>query len=391
MVQSVFKDESKLDINYLPPCLPHRDRENRLLIEFFSFLTRCPDRMSQRVIVTGEVGTGKTALCQTFGKNISIEAGKKGIKFRYIHINCREYRGNLSQVLQQVVATFQPNFPMRGFSAGELLKILLQVLEEAQLFVLLTLDEFDSIIEKEGSDAVYILTRLPEMQRDKPMRISFIFIQRNLVSLKNLDDSAQSTLQRNIVNLERYSKEPLIDILDDRINWAFEIAVVPEDVVELIAELASAEKGNARFGIELLWRSGKYADAQDAERVEPECVRQAISGIIPTVKRSELCNLGLHEKMLLLAIARFFKENKEAFVTLAEIEGAYTVICEEYAEQPYSHAQLWKYLYYFTQIGIITTEVGSTGSRGRSTIISLPSIPASELEHELYMLLTMEV
>ncbi|MDR2707546.1 MAG: ORC1-type DNA replication protein [Nitrososphaerota archaeon] len=384
---SVFKDESKLDINYLPTCMIHRDYENRLLMEFFSFLTRCPGRMAQRVIVTGDVGTGKTALCQFFGKNISIDVGKKGIKFRYVHVNCREYRGNLSQILHQAVTVFQPNFPIRGFSAEEILKVLLQVLEEEQVIIILALDEFDSLIEKEGSDTVYKLTRLQEMQQDKIQRISFIFIQRNLDSLKNLDDSTQSTLQRNIVNLERYGNDSLIDILNDRVKLAFELATVSEDVISLIAELAATETGNARFGIELLWRSGKYADAKDAQQIEPECVRQAISTIMPTVKRSELDELGIHEKMLLLAVARFFKENKEAYGTLVEIEEAYTVICEEYNEEPYSHTQLWKYIQHFKQMSIIATSIGSMSSRGRSTLISLPTIPAGELERQLCGLL----
>jgi cell division control protein 6 len=369
----------------------HRERESRLLIEFFNFLTRCPGRMAQRVIVTGEVGTGKTALCQTFGKNISIETRKKGINFRYIHVNCREYRGNFTQILHQAVTVFQPNYPARGYSAGEILKTLLQVLEEEQVFVILALDEFDSLIEKEGTDAVYELTRIHEMQQGKPQRISFIFIQRNLASFKVLDDSSQSTLQRNVISLERYGKEPLRDILNDRVKLAFEIATVSEDVVGLISELAVAETGNARFGIELLWRAGKYADAKDSERVEPECVRQAVSAIIPTVKRSELCGLGLHEKMLLLAVARFFKENKEVFATLTEIEEAYSVICEEYEEMPYSHTQLWKYLQRFTQMGLTKTEVGlATNARGRSTMISLPAVPAGQLEQELCTLLKME-
>jgi Cdc6-like AAA superfamily ATPase len=101
--------------------------------------------------------------------------------------------------------------------------------------------------------------------------------------------------------------------------------------------------------------------------------------------------MGFHEKMLLLAIARFFKENKETHVTLTEIEESYNVLCEEYEEAPFSHTQLWKYLQRFTQIGLIRTEIGNMdNSRGRTTMISLPAIPAAELEHELYTLLKEE-
>jgi cell division control protein 6 len=187
--------------------------------------------------------------------------------------------------------------------------------------------------------------------------------------------------------LERYGKEPLVDILNDRIVMAFEPAAVSEDVVSLVAELASAETGNARFAIELLWRSGKYADAEDAKRVEPECVRQAVSSIIPTLKRSELENLGFHEKMLLLATARYFKENEEAYATLAEIEKDYAVICEEFEEKPYSHTQVWKYIQRFDSLGILKAEIATAATRGRTTRISLPSIPAVELEKQLSALL----
>ena len=92
--------------------------------------------------------------------------------------------------------------------------------------------------------------------------------------------------------LERYGKPQLIDILNDRVAMAFEIGAVPDDVVDLISELAYTETGNARFGIELLWRSGKYADAEDAGCVEPEYVRMAVSSIIPGLRRSELSGLG---------------------------------------------------------------------------------------------------
>jgi cell division control protein 6 len=383
----VFKDEAKLDINYVPQKLPHREKEHRLLMEFFSFILRYPERMSQRVIVTGDVGTGKTALAQNFGANLTSEANKRAIKFRYVHVNCREYRGSLPPILHHAVTFFRPNYPTRGYSAEEVLTVLMQVLDEENAFIILTLDEFDSLIEKEGSDAVYKLTRLQEMRQGKPQRLSFIFILRDLKALEKLDASARSTLQRSIINLERYVKEQLVDILNDRVSMAFELGAVQEDVVDLIAELAFKETGNARFGIELLWRAGKYADAQEAGRVEPECVRMAVSSIIPSLRRTELSGLGLHEKLFLLAVARYFKDTEQAYALLSQLEKTYAVICEEFGVEPNNHTQLWNYTQFLSSIGALTVEVATT--RGRSTQVSL-SIPASELEKELSSSLEVE-
>jgi archaeal cell division control protein 6 len=388
--KSVFKDESRLDINYIPQKLPHRETQQRLLREFFSFILRCPDRMAQRIILTGDVGTGKTALAQHFGATLTSEANKKGLKFKYTHINCREFRGCLQPILHRAVTTFRPNFPARGYSAEEILTTLIQVLDEEDATMILALDEFDSLIEKEGSDAVYKLTRLQEIRQGKPQRLSFIFIMRDLKAIEYLDESTRSTLQRSIIPLERYDKPQLIDILNDRVKMAFELGTVAEDVIDLVASLAFTETGNARFGIELLWRAGKYADAEDADIVGAECVRMAISSIVPGLRRSELSSLGLHEKILLLATARYFKENQDAYITLTEAEKGYAIICEELEVRPNSHTQIWNYTQYLSSIGILKTEVTSTKTRGRSTRISLPTIPAIELEKQLSIELSIE-
>ena len=381
--RSVFKDEAKLDINYVPSRLPHREKEHRLMMEFFDFLLRFPERMAQRVIITGDVGTGKTALAQRFGADITLEANKRGAHLRYVHVNCREYRGSLFLILQHVVAVFRPNFPKRGYSAEELLGTLMQCLDEENAFVILALDEFDSLIEREGSEAIYKLTRLQETRQGKPQRLSLIGILRVLSLLDHLDASARSTLQRNVISLEKYGQNQLIDVLTDRVSLAFEPSTVPEDTVSLIAELARSESGNARFAIELLWRAGKYADAEELDEVVAECVRKAVSSIIPTVRKSELASLGLHEKLFLLGAARVFKESEKAYASLVEVEKAYAVVCEEFDEQPNSHTQVWKYAQLLSALGILRTEVATANARGRQTRVSLPAIPAFELEREL--------
>lgn len=388
--RSVFKDETKLDITYIPNRLPHRDRELRLLMEFFSFILQFPAKMAQRVIITGDVGTGKTVLSQRFGVDITHEANKLGINLRYVHVNCREYRGSLFLILYHMVSVFHPTFPRRGYSAEELLRILLQILDEENAYVILALDEFESLVERENSEAVYKLTRLQEIRQDKPQRLSLICILRDLKTIEQLDSSTRSTLQSNIISLVKYSKHHLIDILNDRVSLAFKSLTVPEDTISLTAEIAFSEGGNARFGIELLWRAGKYADAEDLDVVTPECVRKAVSSIIPTMRKSDLASLSFHEKLFLLGIARIFKEGQKAYISLTDTEQAYAVVCEEFNMKPHSHTQLWKYLQTLSEVGIVETEVSAAGNRGRSTLIYLPRIPIHELEKELSVLLEKE-
>lgn len=390
LYHGVFKDETKLDINYVPYRLPHRDAELRLLAEFFSFMLKTQGRMAQRVIITGDVGTGKTVISQRFGKNITREADRREISFRYVHVNCREYRGNLFLILHHVVSIFHPNFPRRGYSAEELLRILLQVLDEQNTYVILTLDEFESLVEREGSEAVYKLTRLQEIRMNKPQRVSLICILRSLRAIEGLDASTRSTLQSNIIHLERYSEQQLMNILNDRVSLAFKPLTVPEDTLGLIAELAFSENGNTRFGIELLWRAGKYADAEDLGIVAPECVRKAVSSIYAVMRKSDLASLSHHEKLFLIGIARLFKGSQKAYASLTEAERAYAVVCEEFDVQPHSHTQLWKYLQMLSALGIVKKKVSAAGSRGRSTIVYLPRISAHELEKELSTLLEKE-
>ena len=171
--------------------------------------------------------------------------------------------------------------------------MLIQVLDEENTHTILSLDEFDSLVEKEGGEAVYKLTRLQEMRQNKPQRLSLMCILRSPETLKQLDASTRSTLQSNIISLQKYSKQELTDILNDRIPLAFKPFAVPDETVGLVAELAYSESGNARFGIELLWRAGKYADAENLDTVIPECVRKAASSIIPAVRKNELSTLSL--------------------------------------------------------------------------------------------------
>lgn len=379
---TVFKDESKLDINYIPTRLSHRDSQLNLLTRFFQFAIESPGQMAQRVLIVGKVGTGKTALAKLFGSKIMQLAQEKRINLRYVHVNCREHKGSLFMMLQQVILDFYPHFPRRGYSSEELLQMLMQILDEQNVFVILALDELEALIENEGADALYKLTRVNESRLKSAQRLSLIGVLRRLESLSALDESTKSTIQRNVIFLQDYSKSQLRDILGVRVTLAFKSGAVLDDALDLIAELAEKEGGNARYGIELLWRAGKYADASAQSEVSPECVRHASSSVYP-IQKDAVFSLGLHEQFFLLGLARRFKKSKEAYLTMSEAEEAYKIVCEEYGEKPRHHTQLWKYVNTLTAVGIVKSKVSSDGLRGKTTLIGLPYVSAAELESEL--------
>ncbi len=388
---TVFKNEGVLDINYIPKRLPHREQELRLLHQYFRFAVEIPGKKTQTVLITGRIGTGKTVLSQRFGLDIQEEAKSKGIRLEYVHVNCRERRGSLFLILQQAILRFHPNFPRRGYSAEELLQALMDELDRQNAYIILALDELEALVLREGSDPLYKLTRIQESRLGMPPRLSLICIIRDVGIMARIDPSTRSTLQRNVIHLMGYTKSQLMDILADRVYLAFKDGAIPEETVDFIAELAASEGGDARYAIELLLRSGKYADLDGSPQVLPEHVRRAAAtSVYPTIDRGALQPLTTHEKLLLLAIARAFIRRGGAYISMGDAEDAYALVCEEYGEKRRGHTQIWKYVNEMAEMGILGRVVSGTNRKGRTTLISLPKIPAEELERELVKLLEAE-
>ena len=81
-----------------------------------------------------------------------------------------------------------------------------------KLHLLIVLDELNYLIENDR-DLIYSLTRLNDDMLNSPQRVSIIGIVRDISCINNLDRSTLSTLQRNIIKFNNYSKEQIGDIL----------------------------------------------------------------------------------------------------------------------------------------------------------------------------------
>jgi cell division control protein 6 len=379
---SIFKDEGPLSIEYVPDVLPHREQQLRFLTQLFRFTVEKPGSMGQKVLITGDVGTGKTVLAQRFGLDIVKIAKARRIPLRYVHVNCREAKGSLFMVLKNAVKMLAPKFPHRGFGAEELLRSLLRVLDRRGVFLILALDELESLVRVEGGEALYALTRAQESRMSLPLRLSFIFILRDLDQLRGLDRSIIGTLQQNIIKLDRYTSEQLETILRYRSELSLKEGAIADENLSFIADIASTT-GDARYAIELLWRAGKYADAEGSSEITSDHIRKAAGSLHPAFREEYVKALSVNEKLFLLALARALKSSKAAYATMGEVEELYRITCEEYGEEPRAHTQIWKYAKSLNALGIVIASKSSKGMRGKTTMLSLPSVPSGEMERWL--------
>jgi cell division control protein 6 len=380
----IFKDEEKLSPEYVPPNLPHRENELNMLKTFFSSVIDGAPSISTRVIVSGSVGTGKSALVKLFGQKAVSEALKKGVDLKFLYVNCRINRTVFS-VLRKLIEQLKARLPERGLSNEEFIHKLLDYLDYKGSYAIIALDEVEMLLREEGSEPLYLFSRVGE-ERLKIPRVSTIFIFRNLEILDTLDASTRSSLLGNTIHLKEYDYNQLYGIIKYRASLAFRTDVLIEDSIQLIADIAS-ERGDARYALDILWRAGKYAEAENASQVAPEHVRKAAASVYPTIRREHLEFLEQHSKLILLALAQALDAEKSAYVTSSILNDYYKMVCEEYDVEPRSYTSFWEALQRLDDLGIIKIRVVSEGSKGRKSYISLPGIPTSILKKELEPLL----
>ena len=366
--------------DFIPEDLVGREDVQGQLASIFSSIAH-PEGTG-RAVVTGPVGSGKTALVRRFCLDIvKYLADKRNIKT--VHVNCRN-AATASRVMQKIVQELDPGHPDRGLGVGELLTSLRRMMQGDNAHLIVVLDEVDHLLRQSGDDVIYKLMRIDE-DRDKAGTLSLILISQEQI-LDLLEGAVISRMGRtNHIRIPPYDEQGLFKIAAQRRDLGLVTGTCPDDILNLISQ-AAAPSGDARQSIELLEGAAKRAETTGRSMIESKDVQRTVVTMPTNVDSMNIDDIPPHAMLILLGLCRRLKRQEN--VTTGETEKLYNVVCEEFDQEPKGYTTFWKHIKRLAQEDIIVTRTAkSEVGRGRTQHISMPHMLPSDVARRLETLI----
>ena len=328
---TVFKNEAKLSIEYIPEFLPYRNVIVSQLLKWFKRMVVHPGKSCLRVLLHGYSGNGRTAVALKFGQLIEQEAvSKLRLNLKYVYINCIE-NPTLSQVLSRIAEIIDLQVTQRGNSINEMIQLIRKVLQERNMFVIICLDDADSFFSENTSTLNYLMKE-GKGALNEDWRFSFVFVTRpDLVW--SLPDGSFFKRYGLKIKFQPYTQNQLRKILEKRAEEAFRRGCISEEIIQMIAGLYQ-RSADVREALDLLWKAGQVADGEGSPGVSRKHVRLAFENLKPKLSFGMYLDLDPIKKIILFAILRVFERAAQDGVIKQQIWDEYKEICSEYDIEP---------------------------------------------------------
>ena len=324
--RSIFKNREVLRHSYRPKILPHRKEQMDTIASILAPSIR--NETPSNILIYGKTGTGKTASVRYVGAELEKACGSVGVECNVVHLNC-EIIDTQYRVFAQIATLLEDdegrssdrprsNIPMTGWPTDQVYSELKNLIEAIGGVHIVVLDEIDKLVKKSGDETLYNLSRINSELKNA--KVCIVGISNDLLFTSYLDHRVLSSLSEEEIVFPPYNAPQLVDILQQRADFAFNEGVLDENVIPLCAALAAQEHGDARRALDLLRVSGELTERKNVEFVTEKHVREARSKIEADSLIECVKTLPTQSKAVLYAMLLFPSMNKQVFTSGEEPE-----------------------------------------------------------------------
>ncbi len=377
---TVFLDRNKIMPHYTPENLLFREKQISDISRIVAVTLR--GQRPDNVFIYGKPGTGKTSTTRHVMSGLVKYGQEKSLQIRHAYINCRTHNKKYKIFLKTLRELFpdKPDKEFQGYSAAYLYEKLVSYVKGSQTHLLLVLDELDQV--KDLDELIYSLTRSND---EIPVGgISVVGISNNLMFKENLDSRTKSSLCQQEMIFPPYNAEQLRNILEQRIQEAFNPDAVNPSAIALSAAIAAQESGDARTAIKLLLRAGELADDAHEKQITDKHVKDARADVEQEIILEHVSVLPEHEKLVLYTIAllslrkvgggmtKLSGESLEDVLYSGEVYEEYERVCKKLNFTDVVTARWYReYINQLEMYGLILTTQSGAGVKGQTRFIKL--------------------
>ncbi|MEM2093998.1 MAG: orc1/cdc6 family replication initiation protein [Candidatus Bathyarchaeia archaeon] len=361
----IFINRDALRPDFIPDRFPHREEQLRRVAGVVAPVLA--GERGSNLFVYGQTGTGKTAVVRFVLSRLEIRARSKIRNASTCYINCR-VAGTEYRILASLGKELGVSVPFTGLATTEVLYRFRKSLEEQKCFLVVALDEVDTLVKAYGDVLLYHLTRINEGLRGG--RLSLIGISNDLRFKEKLDPRVLSSLSEEELVFKPYTAPEIRDILLDRAKLAFAEDVLEESALNLCAAEAASEHGDARRALDLLRVAGEVAEREGSRKVCDVHVRAAEKKIEEDRVSTVLGSMPLHSKLVLWSSWLASRAGIEVAAT-GDLYEVYVELCKESGVEPLTQRRISSLINELDLLGLVNARIVSLGRYGRTKRIKL--------------------
>ncbi len=253
--ETLFKNVIALDYDYIPKLVPFRDVQQHQMAMCIKPLFQ--ERSGRNLFIHGPPGVGKTVACRHVLKELEDEHNE----IEPIYINCWERNSSykiMIAICDHLGYTFTHNK-----KTDELFKIVRDLLNKTSVVFV-----FDEVDKADEYDFLYYIL-------EQIYKKSIFLITNYKEWLLNLDERIKSRLTAEIIEFKPYSLQETREIMEQRVNYAFQDNVLDKDAFEAIAK-KTYDIHDLRKGLYLLREAGNLAEDKSMKHINIEQINNAI-------------------------------------------------------------------------------------------------------------------
>lgn len=350
--ESLFSNINAFDPDYMPPNYNYRDTQMEAMA--MAIRPAMSGGKPSNSVVLGSCATGKTTAMRKVFELVE----KNTEKVVCVYINCQLHTtrfGIFSQIYKKIFGHLPPE---TGVPFSRIYGQVMQYLQKEGKALIVALDDVTYLFQSKNANKVFY-DLLRAYEEYPGVKVGVFAILSDLEMRFALDKNVNSVFIPQDITFQPYSYSEIESILRDRVNAGFFANVMPDEILEQIAQY-TFESGDLRIGINLLKSVGNIAEADASKQITQEHYDKAIESLVPINLIETVKSLSDVERSLL----KFIMESDKVLTA-----GALADIFKN--QENVSYATFNRTLEKLEFLRLIDTKFTGKGVRGNSREIIL--------------------